>query len=100
MSKKLTLTAVFATALALAAPATSAFARGGGDGGYGGGGHVTGFGSGPMDGGFAGVARNHTSLHGRDSRRYLPREEGSNDSYYNICTNYDYAYGLACYPAY
>jgi hypothetical protein len=51
MSKKLALTAIFATALALAIPATDALARGGGGGG---GGHMGGGGGGHMGGGFGG----------------------------------------------
>jgi hypothetical protein len=54
MSKKLALTAILATTLALAVPGTSAFARGGGGGhGGGGGGHMGG-GGGHMGGGFGG----------------------------------------------
>ena len=46
------------------------------------------------------ISRAQTRLHSRDSRQYFPHGEGSGDSYYNICTNYDYTYGLSCYPPY
>jgi hypothetical protein len=46
------------------------------------------------------IPRAQTRFQSRDSRHYFPRGEGSNDSYYNICTNYDYTYGLSCYPPY